>query len=258
MTMVLLTLLLYGQESSMASMSQTANLSLTLPDTVTISGLEVGSSLNARKCTINGSLDAMTGTTIPLRGGVAVSFQDATGYSIDSGYATANVEGLTHLDIVMVFHCGNGDGSATLKGPYKFSITWIGIPGAEPFVPPMPVSVVFKGDATSQVPNSVPTPSVTNSPMPNASSTKQPSDLLSEAESQISKLIAENAAQATEIDALNSQIKNLKDQLANIESVQQVASKKSLLSGDFLNCYAQAKQIAISRKGSLSKKCLNL
>ena len=102
-----------------ASVIKFGNLNITLPDSVTITGAEVGT--GARNCSFKVSVDADAGTTIPLRAMVVVNLVDALGTTIDNNYSQATVEGLTHQEFTGVFHCNASVG--TLKPPYKFSGT---------------------------------------------------------------------------------------------------------------------------------------
>lgn len=230
-------LCLYGQTSAQASTLEADNLVLTLPDTLSISGTEVGSSNNPRKCSITASLDAKTGTTIPLRAGAVVNLVDSTGYSVDSGYAIADVEGLTHLDIVMVFKCGNGSGTATLKGPYKFTTVWRGMPGW-PFGEDRSVKVTF-GSSTPPAASS-------------GGSVDASRAALDAANSKIDALNQAIADQQATISALTTQVTDLNSQLSVALKANTAASK------DLVNCFRIAKSIAISKKGKLPKNCVDL
>lgn len=121
-----------------ASVIKFGNLNITLPDSVTITGAEVGT--GARNCTFKVSVDADAGTTIPLRAMVVVNLVDALGTTIDNGYSQATVEGLTHQEFTGVFHCNDAVG--TLKPPYKFSGVVSGVPSSSPFIE-APVTVSF-------------------------------------------------------------------------------------------------------------------
>lgn len=205
---VFLSLIVLGTPAS-ASVVKNGELILTLPDSIAISGSEVGSGNNPRECSLKASLDSQPGTVIPLRAGVVVGLTDSTGYVVDSGYATANVEGLTHLDIEMVFRCGKGSGAVTLKGPYKFTTSWTGVPGW-PFSPDTPVSVTFGASASTPSPAPSPTTSKAGAPAPapapTVTVTASPSvDTL--------QLLAE-------VQSLKSQLSNLKNKVKKICSVK--------------------------------------
>ena len=230
-----------GQTAAQAATLQAENLVLTLPDSVAISGSELGSANNPRKCLIKASLDSKPGTTIPLRAGATVNFVDSTGYGIDNGYAIANVEGLTHLDIVLVFKCGNGSGTATLKGPYKFTTIWNGIPGW-PFSPDSPVNVTFGGADNSS-----------NSTSGSNNSAKDPLALANE---QIASLTKLNGDLQLKILELTTQVTNLNSQLASAGKVAK--NNQDAASTNLKSCFQLAKKIAISKKGNLPKQCLNL
>jgi len=228
---------LIGQASAQASTLQTENLTLTLPDSISISGTEIGSANNPRRCSIKASLDSKSGTTIPLRAGAVVNLVDSTGYGIDNGYAIADVEGLTHLDIVMVFKCGNGSGTATLKGPYKFTTVWRGLTGL-PFAPDSPVNVTFGSTEPAASQSS------------GSSSTSK--DALATANDQIATLSKTNSEQQLKILELTTQVTNLTSQLAEALKGSDARFK------NLNSCYRLAKSIAISKKGVLPKLCLNL
>ena len=236
-TVIVTALIAYGISAStpaQASTLQTENLILTLPDSISISGTEVGGSNNPRKCSITASLDSKSGTTIPLRAGAVVNLVDSTGFGIDNGYAIADVEGLTHLDIVMVFKCGNGIGTATIKGPYKFTTIWRGMSGL-PFAPDTPVNVTFGMTAPA--------------PSPTTSANDSTKDALASALDKIAALSSANAALASQVASLTSQLAT-----ASKVSEKQPDSSSKILT----NCYRIAQSIAISKKGTLSKICLNL
>lgn len=230
-----------GPTSAQASTLQTENLILTLPDSVSISGTEIGGSNNPRKCSIKASLDSKAGTTIPLRAGAVINFVDSTGFGIDNGYAIADVEGLTHLDIVMVFKCGNGIGTATLKGPYKFSTIWRGTTGL-PFAPETPVNVTFGSKET-------PAPSTSNGTDP----AKDPLVLANEKISSLNKITSDQQLRILE---LSTQVTTLTSKLAS--AGKDVDSKASASAKNLTYCYKLAKTIAISKKGNLPKMCLSL
>lgn len=230
-----------GPTSAQASTLQTENLILTLPDSVSISGSELGASNNPRKCSIKASLDSKPGTTIPLRAGAVVNFVDSTGFGIDSGYAIADVEGLTRLDIVMVFKCGNGIGTATLKGPYKFTTIWRGTSGT-PFAPDTTVNVTFGSADTSSTSTTV---------------TKESSaDPLTLANEQISSLTKINSDQKMKILELTTQVSLLTSKLATASKGSEKISDLALK--NLTTCYQLAKKIAISKKGKLPKICQSL
>jgi hypothetical protein len=114
-----------------ASVIKFGNLSITLPDSVTITGTEVG--IGTRNCSFKVSVDADAGTTIPLRAMVVINLVDALGTTIDNNYSQATVEGLTHQEFTGVFHCNASVG--TLKAPYKFSGSVLGVPSSSlPFI----------------------------------------------------------------------------------------------------------------------------
>jgi hypothetical protein len=124
---------------AVASVIKFGNLSITLPDSVTITGAEVGT--GTRNCSFKVSVDADAGTTIPLRAMVVVNLVDALGTTIDNNYSQATVEGLTHQEFTGVFHCNASVG--TLKPPYKFSGSVLGVPSSSlPFIE-APVTVSF-------------------------------------------------------------------------------------------------------------------
>jgi hypothetical protein len=136
-----------------ASVIKYGNLNITLPDTVTITGAEVGT--GARNCSFKVSVDADPGTTIPLRAMVVVNLIDALGTTIDNNYSQATVEGLTHQEFTGVFHCNASVG--TLKAPYKFSGSVLGVPSSGmPFIE-APANVVFVNSAPAPSPSSAPT-----------------------------------------------------------------------------------------------------
>ena len=138
-----------------ASVIKFGNLNITLPDSVTITGAEVGT--GARNCSFKVSVDADAGTTIPLRAMVVVNLVDALGTTIDNNYSQATVEGLTHQEFTGVFHCNASVG--TLKPPYKFSGTVSGVPSSSlPFIE-APVTVSF----VTATPSASPTPTATKS-----------------------------------------------------------------------------------------------
>ena len=138
-----------------ASVIKFGNLNITLPDSVTITGAEVGT--GARNCSFKVSVDADAGTTIPLRAMVVVNLVDALGTTIDNNYSQATVEGLTHQEFIGVFHCNASVG--TLKPPYKFSGTVSGVPSSSlPFIE-APVTVSF----VTATPSASPTPTATKS-----------------------------------------------------------------------------------------------
>ena len=236
---------LAGLNVAQASTLESENLIVTLPDSVVISGSEIGSSSNRRSCSIKASLDSKPGTTIPLRAGAVVNLVDSTGYSVDSGYAIADVEGLTHLDIVMVFKCGNGDGSATLKGPYRFTTIWRGTAGV-PFAPDSPVNVTFS--PMVPVPSPTPTP-IAPAPTPMPSPIDASKAALASALDTVATLSSTNAE-------LKSQILSLNAELAS--ALKSVDQKTNTSSRTLANCYRIAKSIVISKKGTLSKACLKL
>jgi hypothetical protein len=249
-----------------ASTLQSGNLVLTLPDSVTLTGSEIGSATNSRICTIKAAIDAKPGTTIPLRAGAVVNFVDSTGFGIDNGYSIADVEGLTHLDISMVFHCGNGNGQATIKGPYRFTIVWRG-PGAEAFPPDVPVSVNF----VTSTPTPTPTPTPIPTPTPTSNNLQaQVNDLTSKladannrAADSMDKLVAltlKTGDQANTILNLTTQLAALKSQVVadTNSAIQQALQKQDQQVKLLSKCFAQAKAIALSKKGSLSKDCLKL
>jgi hypothetical protein len=76
---------------AVASVIKFGNLNITLPDSVTITGAEVGT--GSRNCSFKVSVDADAGTTIPLRAMVVVNLVDALGTTIDNNYSQATVEG---------------------------------------------------------------------------------------------------------------------------------------------------------------------
>ena len=138
-----------------ASVIKFGNLNITLPDSVTITGAEVGT--GARNCSFKVSVDADAGTTIPLRAMVVVNLVDALGTTIDNNYSQATVEGLTHQEFTGVFHCNASVG--TLKPPYKFSGSVLGVPSSSlPFIE-APVTVTF----VTATPSASPTPTATKS-----------------------------------------------------------------------------------------------
>ena len=138
-----------------ASVIKFGNLNITLPDSVTITGAEVGT--GARNCSFKVSVDADAGTTIPLRAMVVVNLVDALGTTIDNNYSQATVEGLTHQEFTGVFHCNASVG--TLKPPYKFSGSVLGVPSSSlPFIE-APVTVSF----VTATPSASPTPTATKS-----------------------------------------------------------------------------------------------
>ena len=138
-----------------ASVIKFGNLNITLPDSVTITGAEVGT--GARNCSFKVSVDADAGTTIPLRAMVVVNLVDALGTTIDNNYSQATVEGLTHQEFTGVFHCNASVG--TLKPPYKFSGTVSGVPSSSlPFIE-APVTVSF----VTATPSASPTPTAAKS-----------------------------------------------------------------------------------------------
>ena len=138
-----------------ASVIKFGNLNITLPDSVTITGAEVGT--GARNCSFKVSVDADAGTTIPLRAMVVVNLVDALGTTIDNNYSQATVEGLTHQEFIGVFHCNASVG--TLKPPYKFSGSVLGVPSSSlPFIE-APVTVTF----VTATPSASPTPTATKS-----------------------------------------------------------------------------------------------
>jgi hypothetical protein len=230
-----------GLTPAQASTLQTENLILTLPDSVSISGTEVGGANNPRRCSIKASLDSKPGTTIPLRAGAVVNFVDSTGFGIDSGFAIADVEGLTKLDIVMVFKCGNGIGTATLKGPYKFTTIWRGTSGL-PFAPDTTVNVTFGSADTSSTSTTV---------------TKDSSaDPLTLANEQISSLTKINNDQKMKILELTTQVSLLTSKLATASKGSEKISDLALK--NLTTCYQLAKKIAISKKGTLPKTCQSL
>jgi hypothetical protein len=188
-----------------ANVITNGDLVLTLPESVAISGTELGSSTNPRRCSIKASLDSKPGTFIPLRAGAVVSFRDSTDFQIDSGYAVADVEGLTHLDIVMVFKCGNGSGTATLKGPYKFSTIWRGFSGP-PFTPDIPVIVTFGGSSSEPSPAPTPLTSKSESPTPTPTPTVTVT-ATSSVDSQ--RLLAEVQALKAQVSVLKIRIKKI-------------------------------------------------
>ena len=206
-------LVFVGQSPVQATSLQAANLTLTLPDSVTITGSELGSPSNSRMCTIRASIDAQPGTTIPLRGGAVATLSDSTGYSLDSGYGIANVEGLTHLDILFVFHCGNGHGEATIRGPYKFRTNWSGVPGASPFTPDTAVNVSF-------IP-AMPGPTQVPTPIPTVSPLTQPQDQqIQQPQANLNKVAVDNLLfelnKAIKLFGSNSNLTELKNQLSTI------------------------------------------
>jgi hypothetical protein len=229
---------LTGLAPAQASTLRSENLVLTLPDTVTVSGSEEGSASNSRKCSIKASLDSNPGTFIPLRAGAVVSLNDSTGFGIDNGYATANVEGLTHLDIVLVFKCGNGAGTATLKGPYTFKTTWTGMPG-QPFAPDTPVNLIFGSSAQSI------------SPVDTAKDVSKSE--LTLANEEIAVLKKENSE-------LSKGMLELASKVASLNSRLEIALKsaESDLLKNMTSCFRKAKSIAISKKGTLPKMCMKL
>lgn len=235
---------LIGLNFAHGSTLENENLILTLPDSVAISGTETGSSGNRRSCSIKASLDSKPGTTIPLRAGAVVNLVDSTGYSVDSGFSIADVEGLTRLEIVMVFKCGNGDGSVTLKGPYRFTTIWRGLAGL-PFAPDTPVKVTFGSVVASPTPTPtpVPTPSPTTTPIDSSKAA------LASALESVATLTATNAELKAQIASLNAQL------AAASKSVAQNSNPSAKVLAD---CYRVAKSIVISKKGTLSKACLKI
>lgn len=138
-----------------ASVIKFGNINITLPDSVTITGAEAGT--GARNCSFKVSVDADAGTTIPLRAMVVVNLVDALGTTIDNNYSQATVEGLTHQEFIGVFHCNASVG--TLKPPYKFSGSVLGVPSSSlPFIE-APVTVTF----VTATPSASPTPTATKS-----------------------------------------------------------------------------------------------
>ena len=230
---------LLGLNFAHGSTLENENLILTLPDSVAISGTETGGSGNRRSCSIKASLDSKPGTTIPLRAGAVVNLVDSTGYSVDSGFSIADVEGLTRLEIQMVFKCGNGDGSVTLKGPYRFTTIWRGLAGL-PFAPDTPVKVTFGSVVASPTPT--PTPSATTTPIDSSKAA------LASALESVGTLTVTNAELKAQIASLNAQLA-----VASKSVEQKTASANTLA-----NCYRIAKSIVISKKGTLSKACLKL
>jgi len=121
-----------------ASVLKAGNLNITFPDTVVITGNEIGT--GSRNCTYKIIVDSDAGTTIPLRATVVVNLVDNLGVTLDNGYTQATVEGLTHMEFIGVFHCSGAIG--TLKSPYKFSGTVMGVPNVWPSIE-APVTVKF-------------------------------------------------------------------------------------------------------------------
>lgn len=101
-----------------------ANLIVTLPDSVSITGSDTGTGV--RKCIIKGSIDAAPGTTIPLRAGASVIIYDSLLTRLNSAYAAASVEGLTHLDLVFSENCSPVPG--TVKPPYRWGVNVFMVP----------------------------------------------------------------------------------------------------------------------------------
>jgi hypothetical protein len=242
-----------GGISAQASMVQSGDMTLTLPDSITITGSDIGSATNPRNCTIKASLDAKAGTTIPLRAGVVVNLVDSTGYGIDSGYSIADVEGLTHLDIPMVFHCGNGHGEATLKGPYRFTLIWRGMVAT--FTPDVPVNVTFV--TATPTPTPTPTPTTVSTSVGTSTATSL-QDALAVANERLQEMTLKNGDQAAKILDLTTQLATLTSQLSDHLIAKDAVQKQALQLKTLTLCYAKAKAIAISKKGSLTKQCLNL
>ena len=247
---------LFPEASANASTLQSGNLVLTLPDSVVVSGTEIGGATNPRNCSIKASLDSKSGTTIPLRAGAVVNLLDSTGYSLDNGYALADVEGLTHLDISMVFHCGSGQ--VTLKGPYRFTIGWRGS-GADAFPPDVPVSVNFVAS------NPTPTPSPSASANSLQSQITDLNNRIADSSVKIAdltdKLTAANlklGQQADKILELTTQNATLAAQISAGVNSPNAAQKIAAQLKALTLCYSQAKAIALSKRGTLSKQCQSL
>jgi hypothetical protein len=200
-------LLLTHSEASGIDMG---NFTVTVPDSIEVTGLEVGT--GSRYCTFTASMDAKPGSVIPLRGGVVISLIDSLNTSIDNGYSLAEVEGLTHLDIKGVFHCAASNG--TLKPPYKFSITPRGIPNSQVFGYESPVTLKFVQNAPTPTPSATPKPSPT--PTPSASSSSLASVELIEANTLIQSLKTENDSLKNRLLLANSSLKILNSRIAKI------------------------------------------
>lgn len=142
---------------------QVGDLTVSLPDTVKVTGSEIG--LSERSCTIKVTIDVKAGETIPLKGGVNVTLYDSLNTIIDTGYSSAQVEGLVRQEFVAFFRCNNTN--ATLKPPYRFDVT---TRDGNSWIPNIPVNLVFipKVDTSTQTAKPEPSANVStpNPPTP--------------------------------------------------------------------------------------------
>lgn len=196
--------------TSSASGIDIGNFIVTVPDSITVTGQEVGT--GSRNCTFNASLDAKPGFVIPLRGGVVISLIDSLNTSIDNGYTLAEVEGLTHLDVKGVFHCAASSG--TLKPPYKFSIMPRGLPSTQVFGYESPVTLQF----VQTTPTPKPSVSASPTPTPSATSTSGGSSNaeLAIATERIASLQSENESLKSRLSLANASLKLVNSKLAKI------------------------------------------
>lgn len=143
-----------------ASVFNFVNLIITLPDSVSITGSEVGTGV--RKCTIKGSIDAAPGTTIPLRAGASVIIYDSLLTRLNSAREAASVEGLTHLDLIFGENCSPVPG--TVKPPYMWGINVFMVPCDSRCSVDAPVNINFV--SSTYLPTPTPTPVSTPSSKP--------------------------------------------------------------------------------------------
>ena len=141
-------------QPALAQEVQFGNVKVNLPDEITVTGYESGT--EERNCAIRVTIEADTGTTIPLRGSVTMILRDSLGTTFDQGDATALVEGLTRLELRGAFGCNANRG--TLKLPYTFFLINRLVPNSTT------INVPVKLNFVAPAPKATPTPPMTSSP----------------------------------------------------------------------------------------------
>ena len=146
-------ILLLSPNNAQASTTKYANVSVTLPDAITITGAEVG--IDSRSCIFNVFVDADAGTSFPLRSRFLVVLQDSLGSIIDTGDFITTTEGITHQQFQGKSRCDDWRG--TLKAPYNFMVAYqyVSLENSNKLID-VPVTVSFVA----------PTPTVSSQPLP--------------------------------------------------------------------------------------------
>jgi hypothetical protein len=219
--LVLITILML--QPAEAKEVQVGNLKITLPDEITVTGYESG--IEPRNCTFKLSVDANPGTTIPLRGGIQFILKDSLGTPIENNYSQALVEGVTHQEIISVFHCSASLG--TLKPPYSFHLISVNLPGLPLSLGEVPVKLNFVAPTPKSTPTPTLTPTPTPTPTPKTTPVATPTPTPTVTVTAISKpidteavLIAELATLKAQNALIQTQFKSLQLKLAKICNVK--------------------------------------